>query len=128
MVCALINNHLAGPTLAHCLTLSKAALVVVDEETAPALDAVRGQLDFPITVWTLGRVLKDERDLRTALKGSSGVRPDRVTAREGLTAKDTALYIFTSGTTGMPKAARITHMRVQLYMRGVRGRHRGPPG
>ena len=54
VVCALINNHLAGPTLAGCLTLSKAALVLVDEETAPSLDAVRGLLDYPITVWTLG--------------------------------------------------------------------------
>ena len=118
VVCALINNHLAGPTLAGCLTLSKAALVLVDDETSGSLDAVRELLEDPITVWTLGRPLKDERDLRIALKGSSAVRPDRATAREGLTAKDTALYIFTSGTTGMPKAARVTHMRVQLYMRG----------
>ena len=38
-----------------------------------------------------------------------------------MTAKDTAVYIFTSGTTGLPKAARITHTRVQLYMRGFAG-------
>jgi fatty-acyl-CoA synthase len=38
-----------------------------------------------------------------------------------MVARDTALYIFTSGTTGLPKAARITHMRVQLYMRGFAG-------
>ena len=41
--------------------------------------------------------------------------------RGGLVAKDTALFIFTSGTTGLPKAARITHARVQLYMRGFAG-------
>jgi len=118
VVCALINNHLAGPALVNCLVLSTATVVVVDEETAPSLEAVRAQIDYPITVWTLGMAQGDERDLRTALKGSSSVRPDRALAREGLVARDTALYIFTSGTTGMPKAARITHMRVQLYMRG----------
>jgi fatty-acyl-CoA synthase len=42
-------------------------------------------------------------------------------------AKDTALYIFTSGTTGLPKAARITHMRAQLYMRGLRRLDRRRP-
>jgi fatty-acyl-CoA synthase len=63
----------------------------------------------------------DQRDLANALKSCSQLRPDRLTARNGLTAKDTALYIFTSGTTGLPKAARITHMRAQLYMRGFAG-------
>ena len=61
-----------------------------------------------------------ERDLKAALKGVSSVRPDR-SVRQGMTAGDTALYIFTSGTTGLPKAARMTHMRVQLYMRGFAG-------
>jgi fatty-acyl-CoA synthase len=56
-----------------------------------------------------------------ALKSCSQLRPDRQTARDGITAKDTALFIFTSGTTGLPKAARITHMRAQLYMRGFAG-------
>jgi fatty-acyl-CoA synthase len=121
VVSALINNHLAGPALVHCLKLAKTHHVIVDEETAPALEAVRAQLGGPVTVWTLGQARGEERDLATALKGSSSVRPERAGAREGLTAKETALYIFTSGTTGMPKAARITHMRVQLYMRGFAG-------
>jgi fatty-acyl-CoA synthase len=38
-----------------------------------------------------------------------------------MTAADTALLVYTSGTTGLPKAARITHMRAQLYMRGFAG-------
>jgi len=41
--------------------------------------------------------------------------------REDLKARDTLLLIFTSGTTGMPKAARITNVRGQLYMRGFAG-------
>ncbi len=120
VICALINNNLSGPALANCIKLSKAAQVIVDAETSPALEAVRGQLDAPVVVWTLGAAYGEARALTTALKGSSGVRPDR-TARAELTARDTALYIFTSGTTGLPKAARITHMRVQLYMRGFAG-------
>ena len=114
----LINDHLTGPALLHCLTVADSSHVIVDDETAAALEAVRGQLGKSITVWTLGAPQGDQRNLATALKGSSAVRPDREQHREGMTARDTALFIFTSGTTGLPKAARITHMRVQLYMRG----------
>jgi fatty-acyl-CoA synthase len=114
---ALINNHLTGAALAHCLKLADASHVIVDDETAAALEAVRGSLGKSITIWTLGEPHGDQRNLSTALKGSSAVRPDREN-RGTMVAKDTALYIFTSGTTGLPKAARITHMRVQLYMRG----------
>ena len=115
---ALINNHLAGAPLAHCMKVADASHVIVDAETAAPLEAIRGQLEKSITVWTLGEPHGDQRNLTTALKGSSAVRPERDQYRQGMTAKDTALYIFTSGTTGLPKAARITHMRVQLYMRG----------
>ena len=115
---ALINNHLAGAPLAHCLKVADASHVIVDGETVAALEAVRASLDKSITIWTLDEPHGDQRNLTTALKGSSAVRPEREQFRSGMTAKDTALYIFTSGTTGLPKAARITHMRVQLYMRG----------
>jgi fatty-acyl-CoA synthase len=120
VVSALINNHLSGAPLAHCINLSKADHIIVDDETSPAFMALGALLQRPVQAWTLGRPRGDQRDLTTALRGSSSVRPARDT-RHGITAHDTALYIFTSGTTGLPKAARITHMRVQLYMRGFAG-------
>ena len=118
---ALINNNLTGAALAHCLNISNAMHCIVDAETSPAFEAVRGQLARHMNQWTLGPVTGDRRDLTTALKSCSQLRPDRLTARGDLRAKDTALYIYTSGTTGMPKAARINHMRAQLYMRGFAG-------
>ncbi len=121
LIGALINHNLTGPALAHCLRLADASHVIVDEETAQAMEAVRHTLDKTTTIWTLGPSEGDHRNLTTALKGSSTVRPERALRREGMTARDTALYIYTSGTTGLPKAARMTHMRVQLYMRGFAG-------
>ncbi|OYX95515.1 MAG: long-chain-acyl-CoA synthetase, partial [Caulobacter sp. 35-67-4] len=118
---ALINNQLTGPALAHCLNISQALHCIVDPETSPCFEQVRDGLGRHIQQWVLGPAHGDQRDLVNALKSCSQLRPDRETARGGLTANDTALYIFTSGTTGLPKAARITHMRAQLYMRGFAG-------
>jgi fatty-acyl-CoA synthase len=118
---ALINNNLTGPALAHCLNISGAAHCLVDADTSPMFEAVKDQLGRHISQWTLGPVTGERRDLTTALKSCSQLRPDRQSARGDLRAKDTALYIYTSGTTGLPKAARINHMRAQLYMRGFAG-------
>ena len=118
---ALINNQLTGAALAHCLSISQALHCIVDPETSPCFEDVKGQLQRHMHQWVLGPVHGEQRDLIKALKSCSQLRPDRETARDGITARDTALYIFTSGTTGLPKAARITHMRAQLYMRGFAG-------
>jgi len=120
VVTALINNQLSGLALAHCLNISQAACIVVDAETSPVFEAAKGLLDRSLTQWILGPAHGDQRDLVQALKSCSQLPPDR-RVREDIRAHDTALLIFTSGTTGLPKAARITHVRAQLYMRGFAG-------
>jgi fatty-acyl-CoA synthase len=118
---ALINNQLTGPALAHCLNISQALHCIVDSETSPCFEQVKNSLGRHVQQWILGPAHGEQRDLVNALKSCSQLRPDRETARGGIVAKDTALFIFTSGTTGLPKAARINHMRAQLYMRGFAG-------
>ena len=92
----------------------------MDSETSPVFEATKPLLEKPLPQWVLGPAHGDQRDLVQALKSCSQLPPDR-SAREDIRARDTALLIFTSGTTGLPKAARITHVRAQLYMRGFAG-------
>lgn len=120
VVTALINNQLSGLALAHCLNISGASYVIVDPETSPVFAAARPLLEKPLTQWILGPAHGDQRDLVQALKSCSQLPPDKGVRGE-IRARDTALLIFTSGTTGMPKAARVTHVRAQLYMRGFAG-------
>jgi fatty-acyl-CoA synthase len=120
VVTALINNQLSGLALAHCLNISQASCVIVDPETSPVYEAAIPLLDKSLPQWILGPAHGAQRDLGQALKSCSQLPPDR-NVREDIRARDTALLIFTSGTTGMPKAARITHVRAQLYMRGFAG-------
>jgi fatty-acyl-CoA synthase len=120
VVTALLNNQLSGLPLAHCLNISGAHHVIVDNETSPIFEQARTLLTTPMQQWILGPAHGDQRDLVQALKSCSQLPPDR-SVREDMTAADTALLIFTSGTTGMPKAARVTHMRAQLYMRAFAG-------
>lgn len=117
---ALINSHLAGQALAHCITIAGARHVVTAPEFADAIESARELLGPDRVYWSLGGDFPGARALDPILAAESAERlpPGH---REGMTSGDLALYVYTSGTTGAPKAARMPHWRVLGMLRGFIG-------
>jgi len=106
----MLNHHQRGDVLAHSLGLLDATVLVVGEECDEAIDS----LDGPPQAKTTLRIT--ELDVLAADADSAN---PAVTER--LQASEVAYYIFTSGTTGLPKASRMTHFRWLKSMSGLGG-------
>jgi len=115
---ALLNYQLAGKALAHCVNISDAQHVIMDIDMAEQWAAAKDRIEGDPKVWSAFGEVKAYESFDAAI---SEMRPDRPTRSEraGLTAGGQAMKMFTSGTTGLPKAAKVTHVRAQNYMRGI---------
>ena len=114
VVVGLINHNLTDQPLAHCVNIADAKLVISGADQDEAVRSADGLLEGDPKVWTLGG--QKGEDLSAALASASPARPSRL-HRADLRGSDLCLYVYTSGTTGLPKAARITQMRLQGMMR-----------
>ncbi|KAF2499859.1 acetyl-CoA synthetase-like protein [Lophium mytilinum] len=98
---ALINYNLSGDALVHCLKLSNAKLLVVDENTGcrerieEVRDRIEGELGMRI-------VILDEKK-KGEIRRLEPRRPDDI-LREGVKGDFPMILLYTSGTTGKPKA------------------------
>jgi fatty-acyl-CoA synthase len=108
-VAGLMNHNQRGAVLDHSFGLLEATVVVVGAEVADALETA-SVVPAPTI---LG--LPEGDDVTSGLENfdaladaASTANPDSV---QQVVASSTAFYVFTSGTTGMPKASRMSHMR-----------------
>ncbi len=119
-VTALLNTNQSGAPLAHSISIAGARHLILGSELAAAYAETAPLIENPPTLWATGGAVPGAQDLDAALAASSPAPADRAW-RADITCKDHAFYIFTSGTTGLPKAANISHMRVLYMMHGFGG-------
>jgi fatty-acyl-CoA synthase len=114
-VVALLNTNLVGPSLAHCIHTVQPKHLIVAAELADHFDTASSHLSVSPTVWAHGwdRPEFQRIDGQVELQAKEKLTQDE---RRTISIEDKALYIFTSGTTGWPKAANITHARVLQWI------------
>ncbi|MCH8858433.1 MAG: long-chain-acyl-CoA synthetase [Proteobacteria bacterium] len=118
-ITALLNTHLTGQPLAHCIGLAGAKHLILGNKIAQNYQSAIDLLDTPPKLWvTDGNTMGE--DLDAALSEQSGAAME-ADSRSDFYCRDTAFYIYTSGTTGLPKAARLSHMRVLHIMMAFQG-------
>lgn len=102
---ALINSSLSGASLEHVLSASGAKIIFSDEHCSPAVCDLA-----PVANRLLVGHGEGMLDLRAAWNASPTNEPDLAEVGLG----DIYLYVYTSGTTGYPKAAIVRHARFTL--------------
>ena len=117
-VTAFLNYHLNGRALLHALQATAAKAVVIGEECLDGFLETEQTADYPRWLVTDTEKPVERSTLPASLDqqfhgqvlDASRARPD-ASLRAEIAAEDDMLYIFTSGTTGLPKAAKYSHMR-----------------
>ncbi|KAF2203852.1 acetyl-CoA synthetase-like protein [Delitschia confertaspora ATCC 74209] len=112
---AMINHHLAGDALVHCLKVAGSKLLVVDEdaECRERIEAVRERIEGELGM----RIVVLDRELKGEICRMEPRRPeDRY--REGIKGSFPMCLFYTSGTTGHPKACSFEIQRAGVLTNG----------
>lgn len=98
-VAGMLNYHQRGEVLAHSLGLLEAKVLIAETDLVSAVAECGG---------SGGTETLTIEDLERYAVSAPATNPASASAVQ---ARDTAFYIFTSGTTGFPKASIMTHLR-----------------
>lgn len=110
---AFLNTNIKSRSLLHCFNCCGAKTLVVGADLVDTLEDILPRLqEDNITVWAM-KMESSRTEVQTLLDKMEQA-PDKPTPphlRSASSLKTATLYIFTSGTTGLPKAAVITHLQ-----------------
>ncbi|KAF7235496.1 Solute carrier family 27 member 3, partial [Varanus komodoensis] len=115
---ALLGTALRRGALLHCLRSCAARAILVADDLFEAVEPILPSLEeLGIAVWMMGAGPYPPGVISLqALLEEASEEPVPSHLSTPRTLSDTCLYIFTSGTTGLPKAARISHLKAILCL------------
>jgi fatty-acyl-CoA synthase len=113
-IVALFGSDLRAPAIAHALKAAGARRIVASAECADVCRSAVAALGEAAEIWIHGSGQRETPSIDLAAADESG---DPLTRDElrAVTLNDRALRIFTSGTTGLPKAAEVSHRRLVTW-------------
>src|SRR2546427_6842422 len=113
-VVSLLNTNLTGPSLAHCVNIVEPKHIIVAAELIEALATALPSRVGATKIWVHGADHAQFSRIEREVDRHAGDKLGE-SGRRALTIGDRALYVYTSGTTGLPKAANVSHYRLMQW-------------
>ena len=112
----LINTSLTGAPLVHCINTSDSKKCIFGDELSNSLEGVLDEINITNSsdlLWVEDSISNNCPEWASNIKdGLDQSKSSNLDQTNKVVAGDTAFYIFTSGTTGVPKAALFPNVKI----------------
>jgi fatty-acyl-CoA synthase len=113
-IASLINTNLRGGSLEHVITAVSPRHVIVGSSLADGYESVASALGSKMRFWAHGGDIGELSRIDVDAPADAQIPSNILDARRP-SIRDRALYLYTSGTTGLPKAVPISHYRLMQW-------------